>query len=62
MVVAVFNNQRVLLAGVILLVLLSLIRILSSGLHVTVRFLSLALLAVVLLMLTWPYTKPLTDS
>jgi len=60
--VRLLNDQRVLLAGVVLFVLISLLRILVSGLHVTVKFLSFALLAVVLLVLVWPYTKPLADS
>ena len=59
---ALLNDQRVLLAGAILFVVVSLVRILLSGLHVTVRFLSFALLAVVLLVLVWPYTEPLTDG
>ncbi|MFP8953859.1 hypothetical protein ACLI4Z_12965 [Natrialbaceae archaeon A-arb3/5] len=55
------NDQRVLFGGVVAFVLVSLVRILLSGLHVTVRFLSFALLAVVLLVLVWPYTEPLSD-
>lgn len=56
------SNQRVLagLLGGILVI--SLIRILSSGMNVAIRFLSFALLFAVLVALTWSYTKPLTEE
>lgn len=62
LVARLFGNSKVLVAGVCMLLLVSLVRLLLSGLHVTVKFLSFALLVVVLLALVWPYTKPLTDG
>lgn len=56
------THPKVLLGGAILVLTASIVRILLSGLHVTVKFLSFALLAIVLLVLVWPYTKPLTSS
>lgn len=61
-VVQKVNNPHVLSLGAVAVVLISLLRILTSGLHVTVKFLSFALLAVLLLVLVWPYTKPLADG
>ena len=55
-------DQRVLIAGAVVIVLFSVVRILLSSLHVTVKFLSFALLAVVLIVLVWPYTQPLTNE
>lgn len=56
------NDERVLVGLLGLFVLFSLVRILASSMHVTVKFLSFALLFVVLAALTWNYTKPLTDE
>ena len=56
------GNPKVLFAGTVIFVLGSLVRLLLSGLHVTVKFLSFILLAVILLVLVWPYTEPLTDG
>lgn len=60
--VQLLNDRRVLIAGVVLFVLFSIVRILLSGLHTTIKFLSFALLAVVLIVLVWPYTEPLTNE
>ncbi len=56
------DNEYVLTAGVCLLLVVSVLRILFSGLHVTVQFVSLLLLAAVLWMLVRPYTKPIADE
>lgn len=61
-VVRVLNDERVLGGGLIAFLLLSLVRVLSSGTHVTVQFLSFALLFVVLVAVTWNYTEPLSDA
>jgi len=60
--VRVLNDKRVLGGLLGLGLLVSLIRILSSGLHVTIQFLSFALLFVVLAAVTWNYTEPLTHE
>ena len=62
LLVRALNDERVLggLPGLGLLA--SLVRILSSGLHVTIQFLSFALLFVVLVAVTWNYTEPLTNE
>lgn len=62
LVVRALNDERVLVGLLGLGLLASLVRILSSGLHVTVQFLSFALLFVVLVAVTWNYTEPLTDE
>ncbi len=56
------NDERVLVGALGLGLLASLVRILSSGLHVTIQFLSFALLFVVLAAVTWNYTEPLTNE
>ncbi len=61
-VVRALNDERVLVGILSLGLLASLVRILSSGLHVTIQFLSFALLFVVLAAITWNYTEPLTHE
>ena len=61
-IVALLNDERVLAGLLGVLLVASLIRILTSGLHVTVQFLSFALLFIVLAALTWNYTEPLADE
>lgn len=62
LVVRLLNDERVLVGGLAVFLLLSLARVLSSGVHVTIQFLSFALLFVILTAVTWNYTKPLTDT
>lgn len=59
--VRLLNDERVLAAGAGLFLLFSLVRVLSSGLHVTIQFLSFALLFLVLAAITWNHTEPLSD-
>ena len=62
LLVRALNDERVLVGLLGLGLLASLVRILSSGLHVAIQFLSFALLFVVLAAVTWNYTKPLTHE
>lgn len=62
LLVRALNDERVLVGLLGLGLLASLVRILSSGLHVTIQFLSFALLFVVLVAVMWNYTEPLTDE
>lgn len=62
LLVRALNDERLLVGLLGLGLLASLVRILSSGLHVTIQFLSFALLFVVLAAVTWSYTKPLTNE
>lgn len=62
LLVRALNNERVLVGLLSLGLLASLVRILSSGVHVTIQFLSFALLFVVLVAVTWNYTEPLTNE
>lgn len=62
LLVRALNNGRVVVGLLCLGLLTSLVRILSSGLHVTIQFLSFALLFVVLVAVTWNYTEPLTHE
>jgi hypothetical protein len=62
LLVRVLDDERVLVGLLSVGLLASIVRILSSGLHVTVRFLSFALLFVVLAAVTWNYTEPLTQE
>ena len=62
LLVRALNDERVLGGLLGLGLLASLVRILSSGLHVTIQFLSFALLFVVLAAVTWNYTEPLTNE
>ena len=62
LIVRLLNNERILVGGLIVFLLFSLARVLSSGIHVTIKFLSLALLFVVLTAVTWNYTEPLSDA
>ena len=61
LVVRLLNDKRIIVGGLTAFLLLSLVRVLSSGVHVTVQFLSFALLFVVLTAVTWNYTEPLSD-
>jgi len=60
--VQALNDERMLLGLLGPGLLASLVRILSSGLHVTVQFLSFALLFVILVAVTWSHTEPLTNE
>ena len=60
-VVQLLNDERVLFAGAFVFVAFSILRILISGLHVAVKFMSFLVFAVALVVLVWPYTKPLSD-
>lgn len=62
LVVRLLNDERVLVGGLTVFLLLGLVRVLSSGVHVTIQFLSFALLFVVLTAVTWNYTEPLSDA
>jgi len=62
LIVRLLNDERVLVGGLVAFLLVSLARVLSSGVHVTVQFLSFALLFVVLTAVTWNYTKPLSNT
>lgn len=61
-IVRTFDNPSLQAIALFAIVCLSLIRIFTAGLHVTVRFLSFALVAVVLVVLTWRFTQPLAKS
>ena len=61
-IAALLNDERVLVGLLGAGLVASLVRILSSGLHVAVQFLSFALLFVVLAAVTWNYTEPLADE
>lgn len=52
------SNQRWVLAVAAVVVSVSVLRVLSTGLDVAVKFLSFALLAVVLAAVTWRITDP----
>lgn len=56
------GNERVLVAILGVGLLGSIFRVLSSSMQAPVKFLSFALLFVVLVVLTWNYTEPLTDE
>lgn len=60
-VVRLLNDEHVLFAGAFLFVAFSILRILISGLHVAIKFMSFLVFAVVLVVLVWPYTKPLSN-
>lgn len=61
-VVRLLNDERVLVGLLGLFLLFSLVRVLTSGMHVTIKFLSFALLFVTIAALTWNYTEPLTNK
>lgn len=56
------DDERVLVAGIGLLLLLSLVRVLTSTMGAPVKFLSFALLFVLVVALTWRYTDPRADT
>ena len=60
-VVRLLNNERFLAALVGVFMLFSLFRVLQSGMHVSIKFMSFLVLFVLLAALTWQYTEPLTD-
>ena len=62
LLVRALNDERVLVGLLSVGLLASIVRILSSGLHVTIQFLSFALLFVVIAAVTWNYTEPLTHE
>ena len=62
LLVRALNDERVLVGLLSVGLLASIVRILSSGLRVTIQFLSFALLFVVLTAVTWNYTEPLTHE
>lgn len=57
---ALLGDTRVLFAGAVVVVAFSILQILFSDLDVTIKFASFLVFAVVLVVLVWPYTKPLT--
>ena len=61
LIVRLLNDERVLVGGLAVFLIFSLVRVLSSGVHVAIQFLSFALLFVVLAAVTWNYTEPLSD-
>lgn len=61
-IISLLNDQRVLVGILGGMLILSLLRILSSGLHVAIQFFSFALLFVVLAAVTWQYTEPFTNT
>lgn len=60
-VVRFLTNKWVLLGGAVAFVLVSVLRILLSGLHVGIKFMSFVAFAAVVVVLVWPYTEPLTN-
>lgn len=60
-IIRLLNDERVLVGGLALFLLVSLLRVLASDIHVAIQFLSFALLFIVLLAITWQYTEPLAD-
>jgi hypothetical protein len=60
--VRLLTDERVLTGLLGLFILLSLIRILASDMHASIKFLSFALMFVVLTALTWNYTEPFPDA
>jgi len=62
LVVRLLKDERVLVGVLTAFLLLSLVRVLSSSVHVTIQFLSFALLFVVLAAVTWNHTEPLSDA
>ena len=61
-IISLLNDERVLVGFLGAGLIFSLVRILSSSLHVTVQFLSFTLLFVVIAAVTWNYTEPLADE
>lgn len=59
---AILNDPRVIVGLLVTVLLISLVRIFLADIHTSVKFLSFLLLTVVLLVLVWPFTKPLADS
>jgi hypothetical protein len=62
MVAQLLADERVLIAGLGLFLLLSLVRVLTSTMGAPVKFLSFALLFVFVAALTWHYTDPRPDA
>lgn len=60
--VRLLTDERVLIGLLGLFILFSLIRILASDMHASIKFLSFALMFVVLTALTWNYTEPFPDA
>lgn len=55
------TDQRILAGGLTLFVLFSLARILLSSMHVTIKFMSFAVLLSIIALLVWPYMEPLSN-
>jgi hypothetical protein len=60
--VSLVGDERLLISGAALFLSLSLVRVLTSTMGAPVKFLSFALLFVVVTALTWNYTDPGTDA
>jgi hypothetical protein len=60
--VRLLADERVLTGLLGLFTLFSLIRILASDMHASIKFLSFALMFVVLTALTWNYTDPFQNA
>ena len=60
-IIRLLNDERVLGAALAIFLIISLLRVLASDIHVTIQFMSFALFFVILLAITWRYTKPLAD-
>lgn len=56
------TSERVLVAALSLFLVLSIVRVLTSTMGAPVKFLSFALLFVLITALTWNYTEPGADS
>lgn len=61
-VVRLINDERVLITAIVIFLLLSLGRVLTSSMDAPVKFLSFALLFVVIIALTWNYTDPFVST
>ena len=61
-VVRLLADERLLTGLLGLFTLFSLIRILASDIHASIKFLSFALMFVLLTALTWNYTEPIPDA
>ena len=62
LVVRLLTDERILSGLLGLITLFSLIRILASDMHASIKFLSFALMFVLLTALTWNYTEPIPDA
>lgn len=60
--IRLLNDERVLVGGLIIFLLISIVRVLSSSANTTIQFFSFALLFFALTAVTWNYTKPLSNA